>query len=77
MVCLEKKTEVQEISLQLVKSIGVGRFLEWRVVEAMKSSSGMVVFEESRVLTLLEIKGEKTFIIIFFLKKKSCKDGFT
>lgn len=44
MVCLEKKTEVQEISLQLVKSIGVGRFLEWRGVEAMKSSSGIVVF---------------------------------
>lgn len=44
MLCLEKKTKVQEISLQLVKSIGVGRFLEWRVVEAMKSSSGMVVF---------------------------------
>ena len=39
-----QETGVQEMSRHLVRSLGVGIFLEPRVTEAMGSTGGLVVF---------------------------------
>lgn len=39
---------------QLVGSLGVGRFLDWGVVEALGALGGVVVFWDARVLELIE-----------------------
>lgn len=47
-----QETKVQEMTLNLVKSLGVGRFLEWDAVEARGVTSG-VDFMANRILKLI------------------------
>ena len=55
MACLQQ-TKVQEMSFQVVRSLGVGRFLEWGAMEARGSVGGIVVFWDNRMLELLEME---------------------
>lgn len=43
LVCLQE-TEIQDISLGVVHSLGVGRFLDRGVVNARGEAGGVVVF---------------------------------
>ena len=48
LVCLQE-TKMQELSLGVVCSIGVGRFLEWGAVNARGAAGGVVVLWDYRV----------------------------
>lgn len=43
LVCLQE-TKIQEMSIGVVGSLGVGRFLEWRAVNARGATGRVVVF---------------------------------
>ena len=43
LVCLIE-TKMQEMSLKVVKSLGVGRFLDWGAVYARGASGGILIF---------------------------------
>ena len=55
LVCLIE-TKMQEMSLKVVKSLGVGRFLDWGVVDARRASKGILIFWNNIVLDLLELE---------------------
>ena len=55
LVCLQE-TKIQEMSKRIVWSLGVGRCLEWGVVNSRGASGGVLVFWDNRVLHLLEVK---------------------
>ena len=61
------------MSGHLVRSLGMGRFLDWGAVEARGSAGGLVVFRDNRVLELLEMEGGAFFVSYCF---KNCEDGF-
>nr|CAN68371.1 hypothetical protein VITISV_002005 [Vitis vinifera] len=45
-------TKVQEMSLKVVKRLGVGRFLDWGAVDARRASGGILTFWDNSVLDL-------------------------
>ena len=55
LVCLQE-TKVQQITSRMVRSLGVGRCLDWGVVDARGQAGGIVVFWIKRVLELLEME---------------------
>ena len=72
LVCLQE-TKMQEMSKKIVRSLGVGRCLEWRVVNSRGAYSGVLVFWDNRVLHLLEV-GVGMFLV--FRRFKNCEDDF-
>ena len=50
------ETKMQEMLEKVVKSLGVGRFLNWDIVDARGVSSGILLFWDNRVLDLLELE---------------------
>ncbi|RVW27803.1 hypothetical protein CK203_102622 [Vitis vinifera] len=73
LVCL-LETKVKEVSLQLVKSVGVGRFLNWASVDARGAAGGLLLFWDNRVLEKLEIESGGYSISVRF---RNCADGFS
>ena len=43
LVCLQE-TKIQDISREIIHSLGVGRFLGWGAMSARGAASGVVVF---------------------------------
>lgn len=43
LICLQE-TKVQHMSMQLIRSLGMGRFLEWGAMETRGTTGGVVVF---------------------------------
>ena len=43
LVCLQE-TKMSQMSLGVVRSLGVGRFLEWGVLNARSAAGGVLVF---------------------------------
>ena len=72
LVCLYE-TKMQDISLGVVQSLGVGRLLEWGVLNARGTAGGVVVFWDNRVLELVRIEVGLFSISCQF---KNCEDGF-
>ena len=73
LVCLHE-TKIQEMSRGLIRSLGVGRRLEWGTVDSRGTTGGIVVIWDNRVLELIELeKGEHSISCHF----KNCEDGFT
>ena len=52
-VCLQG-TKISEVSQGLIRSSGVGRFLEWASLRAKGALGGIIIFWDSRVLQLLD-----------------------
>ncbi|RVW88355.1 hypothetical protein CK203_040950 [Vitis vinifera] len=52
------ETKIQDMSLGVVRSLGVRRFLEWGAVNARGVTVGVVVFWENRMLELVEMEEE-------------------
>ena len=48
-----QETKFKEVSSRLIRSLGVGRFLDWAALRAKGASGGIVIFWDSRVLKLL------------------------
>ena len=72
LVCL-KETKVQEMSIQMIRSLGVGIFLEWEVVEARGLIGDILVFWDNRVVDLLDMEVGVFSISCCF---KPYEDGF-
>ena len=51
-VCLQE-TKFKEVSSGLIRSLGVGRFLDWAALRAEGAFGGIVIFWDSCVLKLL------------------------
>ncbi|RVW39723.1 LINE-1 reverse transcriptase-like [Vitis vinifera] len=72
LVCIQE-TKIQEMSNGLVKSLGVGRCLEWGSLNSRGTAGGVLVFWDNRVLQLEEMEVGKFTVSCRF---KSCEDGF-
>ena len=67
------ETKMQEMLEKVVKSLGVGRFLNWDTVDAREVLGGILLFWDNRVLDLLELEQGGFSIFGCF---KSLEDGF-
>ena len=47
--CLLARKKLKEMIGELIKSLGVGRYLDWASISAVGASAGIVVFWDSRV----------------------------
>ncbi|RVX06271.1 LINE-1 retrotransposable element ORF2 protein [Vitis vinifera] len=54
--CIQE-TKIQLMSESVVRSLGSGRFLEWKALNACGSAGGMLICWDKRVLELLEWEG--------------------
>ena len=73
LVCL-LETKVKEMSLQMVKSVGIGRFLIWASVDARGAAGGLLLFWDNRVMENLEVENGGYSISVRF---RNCVDGFS
>ena len=48
-VCLQE-TKLKEVSNRMIKSLGVGRFLEWAAIKAEGALGGILIFWDTRVI---------------------------
>ena len=58
-VCMQE-TKFKEVSSGLIRSLGVGRFLDWATLRAKGASGGIVIFWDSCVFKLLAEEGQFT-----------------
>nr|CAN61784.1 hypothetical protein VITISV_012351 [Vitis vinifera] len=49
-------TKVKEMSLQMVKSVSVGRFLNWASLDSRGAAGGLLLFWDNRVMENLEVE---------------------
>ena len=61
------------MSRGLVRSLGVGRFLEWGAVDSRGVAGVIVVFWDNRVLELVNLE---TGVFSMSCQCKNCEDGF-
>ena len=47
---------MKKVSCGLIRSLGVGRFVDWATSNVMGASGGILIFWDSRVLQLLEVE---------------------
>ena len=73
LVCLQE-TKIQEMTRGIIRSTGVGRFLDWGTVDSRGSAGGIVVLWDNRVLEMIELEKGECSISCHF---KNCEDGFT
>ncbi|KAJ9697075.1 hypothetical protein PVL29_009023 [Vitis rotundifolia] len=60
------------MSTGIVRSLGVGRFLDWRAVNSRGASGGILVFWDSR---LVELVGLEEGLFSISCRFKNCEDG--
>ncbi|RVW15899.1 hypothetical protein CK203_073125 [Vitis vinifera] len=72
LVCLQE-TKIQDMSKGIIRSLGVGRYLEWGAVDSRGAAGGIVVFWDNRVLDLVDIQRGVFSISCIF---KNNEDGF-
>ena len=71
-VCLQE-TKIQNMRVGLVRSLGVGRFLDWGTVDVEGSVGGILVFWDKRVVELVDME---TGIFSVSCCFRNCIDGF-
>ena len=71
-VCLQE-TKIQNMSVGMMRSLGVGRFLDWGTVDAEGSARGILVFWDKRVVKLVDME---TGIFSVSCCFRNCTDGF-
>ncbi|RVX04636.1 UDP-glucose:glycoprotein glucosyltransferase [Vitis vinifera] len=54
-VCLQE-TKIKDMSTGIVRSLGVGRHIEWRAINSKGAAGGVLVFWDNRVVDLLEVE---------------------
>ena len=72
LVCLQE-TKIQELTVAVVRSLGVGRLSEWRAVEAEGIAGGTLVFWDTRKMELVESEIGHFSVTCMF---KNVEDGF-
>ena len=53
LLCIQE-TKIQLMSEGVVKSLGVGRFLDWRALEASGSAGGVLICWDKRSIEILD-----------------------
>ena len=69
LVCLQET----KMSLGVVRSLGVGRFLDWGVLNVRGAAGVVLVFWDKRVL---ELEGMEVGLFSISCRFKNCEDGF-
>ena len=69
-----QETKMSEMSIGVVRSLGVGRFLEWGVLNVRGAAGGVLVFWDNRVL---ELVGMEVGLFSISCRFKNCEDGFS
>ena len=54
LVCLQE-TKIQEMTLRMARSLGAGRFSEWGTADATRTTGGILLFWDKRVLEVIEM----------------------
>ena len=70
-VCLQE-TKIKEMTIGIVRSLGVGRHLDLSVVNSRGATGGILVFWDNRVFELVDLE-EGEYSISF--RFKNCVDG--
>ena len=70
-VCVQE-TKIKEMNMGLVRSLGVGRHIDWRVINSRGAAGGVLVFWDNRVVELLEVEEMMFKVSCQF---KNCVDG--
>ena len=70
-ICLEE-TKIQEMTQNLARSLGVGRFLGWGAINARGASRGIVVLRDTRVVHLIGMEEGQFIVSCLF---KNCENG--
>ena len=55
LVCLQE-TKIQEMSTTIVRSLGVGRFLDWVALDSNGAAGSILIFWDNRVLNRLGVE---------------------
>ena len=55
LICL-KETKIQSMNKGIVRSLGVGRFLDWGAMDAEGTAGGILVLWDKRVLELVDME---------------------
>ena len=55
LVCLQK-TKLQGITYGLIRSLSVGRFVDWVVVNVVGALGGILIFWDSRWFQLMDVE---------------------
>lgn len=71
-VCLQE-TKFQETTMEVVRSLGVSRCMDWGAIDARGGSRGVRVFWDKRFVEMLEMEVGQFSLTCHF---KNCKDGF-
>ena len=71
LMCLQE-TKLPEMTSGIVRSLGVGRCLEWGALNS-RGEAGVVVFWDNRVLQMMEMEVGNYSVSCRF---KNCEDGF-
>ena len=72
LVCLQE-TKVQEMNIDMVRSLGVGRFLSWTVLNVEGSSGGILLFWDKRRNSMVDSMVGNFSVSCLF---KMVEDGF-
>ena len=72
LMCLQE-TKLKGVTRGLIKSLSVGRFLDWTACNVVGALGGILILWDSRVLQLLEIE-EGQFSLS--CKFQNCEDDF-
>ena len=72
LVCLQE-TKVQEMNFDMVRSLGVGRFLDWIAMNAEGSAERILLFWDKRRMSRLETMAGSFSVSCLF---KMVDDGF-
>ena len=71
-VCLQE-TKIQEMSIELVRSLGVGRNLNWKVLNAEGSAGGILAFWDNSCINMVDsVVGSFSVSCLF----RMTEDGF-
>ena len=71
LVCLQE-TKVQEMNVDMVRSLGVGRFLNWTALNAKGSAGGILLYWDKRRISMVSMVGSFSVSCLF----KMAEDGF-
>ncbi|RVW17519.1 hypothetical protein CK203_083532, partial [Vitis vinifera] len=70
-VCLQE-TKIKDMSTGIVRSLGVGRHIDWRAINSRGAVGGVLVFWDNRVVESLEVEEGMFSVSCQF---KNCMDG--
>ncbi|RVW83364.1 LINE-1 reverse transcriptase-like [Vitis vinifera] len=67
-----RETKIKDMSTGIVRSLGVGRHIDWRAINSKGAAGGVLVIWDNRVVDLLEVEEGIFSVSCLF---KNCMDG--